>query len=420
MKQAREHLNVLFVLTRSDARMTYLVLSGSFRSFSLFLLAFDPLNRTLSLVQHVPGFGPHQYLATNAAKDRVYTTTWTQPPSLQSWRVDTGSVEHINTTPIRATSSYISIPAPHTHVYSTGGPTGEVHVVDEQTGGFREKIQEILFVPAELPTADKTRKALRYGSHAIEFSPSLNLAFVPVLGTNSIETYFHDHSTGLLTHLESTPSPRGPSAHDGPRHIRVHPNDRLLYCVTEHSNYVDIYSLSSSSPYLTFHSSRSIVPLHLSGTSFRGDTLVLSPSLGALFTTTRGPTPATQGWLSVFALDNDGFFTSEDGERYQTPTSGGKAHAIDLLAKSPSTNNSLPVLPYPLDMAFQQQPLLPSTEEAVWILLTDDDDSTLINGGGVRVLEWNGWGTGGFKEVVKWPLPSEAETMSGGSHAIWL
>lgn len=60
-----------------------------------------------------------------------------------------------------ATSSYVTVPAPYTHVYSAGGPTGEVHGIDEVTGGLSEKIQQILFVPEyELENADKTRVAL--------------------------------------------------------------------------------------------------------------------------------------------------------------------------------------------------------------------------------------------------------------------
>lgn len=62
---------------------------------------------------------------------------------------------------VAATSSYITVPPPYTHVYSAGGPTGEVHRLDQAIGGLEEKIQQILFVPeGELETADKTRKAL--------------------------------------------------------------------------------------------------------------------------------------------------------------------------------------------------------------------------------------------------------------------
>ena len=134
--------------------------------------------------------------------------------------------------------------------------------------------------------------------------------------------------------------------------------------------------------------------------------------------------------MTIFALDNDGLFSAGGIERYQTPTSGGKAHAIDLFLKSPYTNDN-DTVPIP-GMHLAQMPLdRDSTTEAVWILLTDDDDSTLVNGGGVRVLEWDGWGTGGIKEVVGWPGPLspqeqgneqdvEGDRMLGGSHAIWL
>lgn len=85
------------------------ILAGSFRSLSLFLLAFSPLHRSLHLLQTINAFGPHQYLATNARKDRVYTTSWALPPMLSSWQVErpdtsTGMgawrVNHINNVPI--------------------------------------------------------------------------------------------------------------------------------------------------------------------------------------------------------------------------------------------------------------------------------------------------------------------------------
>jgi len=60
-----------------------------------------------------------------------------------------------------ATSSYITIPPPFTHIYSAGGPTGEVHALDPVSGGFGDKLQQVLFVAEdELDAADKTRVAL--------------------------------------------------------------------------------------------------------------------------------------------------------------------------------------------------------------------------------------------------------------------
>ncbi|KIM39203.1 hypothetical protein M413DRAFT_447166 [Hebeloma cylindrosporum] len=376
------------------------ILSGSFRSLSLLLLAFSPSKRSISLLQSIPAFGPHQYLASNQDKSRIYTTSWALPPSLSSWHVersDSWRISHINTVPITATSSYITMPPPYTHAYSVGGPTGESHLIDKNSGGLGEKVQEILFVsPSDLERADKTRVALRYGSHGIEFTPSLKHAFVPVLGSNTIEMYAHDSASGHLTHITSVESPRGKDAKDGPRHLKIHPNGNLLYCVTEHSNYVDAYHILPTS--LEYVSSRSILPrntsLSQSTTSnhhFRGDTLMLTPSTSRipnpqlLITTTRGASSDVRGWLSFFPLAENGNFSplesieeaDQEAERFQTPTSGGKANAIDILPKG-------------------------EEEDGLWILLTDDDELTASpNGtGAVRVLEWDGWGKGGAKIVA--------------------
>ncbi|KAJ3892652.1 hypothetical protein GG344DRAFT_44922 [Lentinula edodes] len=456
-------------LNISSPPETLHVLSGSFRSLSLFVLAFSPAARTLSLLHQVPGFGPHQYIGTNRDKIKAaYTTSWATPPILSSWEITSDwHLNHLDNVPITAVSSYISLPHPYTHLYSMGGPTGEVHLLSPQSGSFLEKVQEVLFVPPDkLADADKSRKALRYGSHAIEFAhlPGTNtrLAFVPVLGTNSIEVYTHDPDSGFLTHVYSSPSPRF-GVEDGPRHVKVHPNGKILYCVTEHNNLLDVYSFRatgrsdsstewSNNP-LKYLGTRSLLPPNLSYPSasiqtihrFRGDTLMLGPSVGAgqwpteIWATTRGATEDDRGWVSVFKLDQDGMFApsnssgksfGEEGvERYETPTSGGKAHAIDLYPKSPSSFD----IPY----------LEPRVGTPVWILLTDDSDyaaGEVRDGpsissqpvkrsnpvGGVRVLEWDSWSNGGIREVVSWPSAgkrdgkAESRLMRGGSHAVWL
>ena len=81
------------------------------------------------------------------------------------------------------------------------------------------------------------RGSQRYGSHGIEFTPSQQLAFVPVLGSSTIEMYSHDRISGHLTHVTSVHSPRGLGVNDGPRHVKIHPNGKILYCVTEHCKF---------------------------------------------------------------------------------------------------------------------------------------------------------------------------------------
>ncbi|KAG7440735.1 uncharacterized protein BT62DRAFT_937703 [Guyanagaster necrorhizus] len=208
------------------------ILSGSFTSFSLFLLAFSPLNHSLRLLHTVPAVGPHQYIAQTP--HAVYATTWASPPALHAWTLP--SLAHIGSTPITATSSYITIL--DSHAYSVGGPTGEVHILDPATGAWKRKIQEILFVDSgKLDEADKTRKALRYGSHAIEFTGDGSYGFVPVLGTEEI----HVFKRGTNGTLERVAKAKG-HAGDGPRHVKVHPNGEVVYCVTEHSMFFLTFS----------------------------------------------------------------------------------------------------------------------------------------------------------------------------------
>lgn len=64
------------------------LLTGSYTNTSLFLLAFDTAARTLTLDSTVPGFGLHQYVASNADRNRIYATTMSEPPRIFSWSVE--------------------------------------------------------------------------------------------------------------------------------------------------------------------------------------------------------------------------------------------------------------------------------------------------------------------------------------------
>ncbi|KAG7444511.1 putative isomerase YbhE [Guyanagaster necrorhizus] len=370
------------------------ILSGSFTSLSLFLLAFSPVNRSLRLLRIIPASGPHQYISQTPRA--VYATTWASPPALHAWALP--SLTHIGSTSITATSSYIA--TLDSHAYSMGGPTGEVHLLDPVSGLWGQKIQEILFIePDELPEADKTRKALRYGSHAIEFTSDGNYGFVPVLGTEEIHIFKKSRVDGTLERVGKAKGQAG----DGPRHVKVHPNGEVVYCVAEHSNNLDVYTFSTMPiPSLMLVNSQ---PLYASGSahSYRGDTLLLTPSANQIFATTRGATSRDPGYIAVFSLSPSGLFSGQ-AEYYETPTSGGKAHAIDLLPKSSLPSSDQESFSVPV--------------ESVWILLTDDDPCTQIAEpcASVRILEWDGWGTGGIHEVAAYA----GMEMQGGSHAIFL
>ena len=191
--------------------------------------------------------------------------------------------------------------------------------------------------------------------------------------------------------------------HDAPRHNIPSPDGRFVYSVTEHSpsapfrrsdpaaSYVDVWEVAESD--LVWRQSVSIIPSSAHRPDYRGDTLRLSRSGRTLFASTRGKTPATQGWVAVWTVDaTTGLLSTSapadsDGalHRYRTRNSGGKANAVE---------------PAPAGT-----PLSDRGEE--WLVLTDDEQ------GRVAVLGWDG---AQLAEVAS----VELREGDMASHAVWI
>ncbi|PWZ02738.1 putative isomerase YbhE [Testicularia cyperi] len=412
------------------------LVSGTFNSADLFVLSYDELGEQLSIEHTVPGEGPHQYLAygvSTTGSKTVYATTWGQPAALSSWHFDprdggltfgnrklitaTGSYVHVQPPPFQSETApgFGSLPGPAVWLGSAGGPTGELHRLDPVTGQIGDKTTELVFLPnpEDLGTADKTRKALRYGAHSFDCSSNTlplsslpgrereaganagaagtaqQIAFVADLGSNSIKAYsFPD-----MQYLYEVASARDG---DGPRHSIPHPTLPLLFSVTEHTNFVDVYQqLQAQVRFLAtadMLNAEEAADRH----SWRGDTLRLSSDTRYLFASTRGKTELQKGLVVAYQL-----LVSDDQEaglsvqlkqvaRFQTRTSGGKANAIEL---APHYSPSPPDL----------------------LVLTDDEQ------GYIDILEWNPT-THEFtvKATTQLPLLPGNGGFQGASHAIWL
>ncbi|GAB1196519.1 hypothetical protein APSETT444_005791 [Aspergillus pseudonomiae] len=165
------------------------LLTGSYTNNTLFLLAFDTLSRTLSLNSTIPGFGLHQFVTSNVAKDRVYATAMSEPPQLFSWAVDKDyKFTHLETVNITSSACYISDDGRYT--FSAGGPTAHIHSLDD--GAIGDEIQELYLIPEEdIDSVDKTRQAVLQ---------SINLS---------------------------------PTEGDGPRNSYANKNGKLLYVTTD-------------------------------------------------------------------------------------------------------------------------------------------------------------------------------------------
>jgi hypothetical protein len=119
---------------------------GLYCPFSVVGLSKDAATATV-VVDHQPRCGICQ-LCTH--KSVYYFSPWSRP-----------SLPIPSCDGLAATSFCISLPPPYIYLYSAGGPTGEVHVIDPSSGNVGEKVQQILFPPDEkLEHANKTRVAL--------------------------------------------------------------------------------------------------------------------------------------------------------------------------------------------------------------------------------------------------------------------
>lgn len=218
-------------------------------------------------------------------------------------------------------------------------------------------------------------------------------------------TYQYDAETGLLGRLLSETT--SPDAGDGPRHVVPSPDGHWVFAITEHTSYLDVYRQEVAPQSLKHVQRLSLLPSHVPISDYRGDTVRLSPSGNEIFATTRGKSKAIKGFVTAWKLDWTAHLSpiaanQEPLARLETPTSGGKANAIEFAPR------------------YTEQPdqVVANVDDASLkdlAVLTDDEQ------GYIYVLEWNG---SDLVEVARTKLPGKDEDDESepekASHAIWL
>ncbi|KAG9568377.1 hypothetical protein KCU71_g1935, partial [Aureobasidium melanogenum] len=311
------------------------LLTGSYTNHTLFLLAFDTIARTLTLKQQVPAFGLHQFVTTNAARNRVYATTMSEPPQLFSWAVGNNyEFTHLNTVNISSTSCYFSDDGSYT--YTASGPTAQIHsLIDD--GALGNQTQQMIYVPPEeFSNVDKTRAANLYGAHSFDVNMNRK-GFVPHLFNDAIYMYdVADNGTAELLSKNCSPN-----VGDGPRNTYPSPDGKLLYVVTEHSQYLDVYEIGQTR--LKHIQRASVIPDEMRGKfTYRSNTVRPSRDGRYLFTSTRGwNNTNVNGWVAAFALDKGGNLKSEKAVTlYKAPLTLGSAGGLRTAFWEDSTNSN--------------------------------------------------------------------------------
>ncbi|KAF5246895.1 hypothetical protein FAUST_1080 [Fusarium austroamericanum] len=302
------------------------LLTGSYTNTTLFLLAFDTVARTLTLNSTVPGFGLHQFVTSNAAKDRVYATAMSEPPQLFSWSVDANyKFTYLDTVNITSSSCYISDDG--NLAFSSGGSTAHIHALTED-GGLGEMVDELYMVPEEeIKNVNKTRAAVLYGAHAFDINVNRK-GFVPHLGMNSIFMY-DIAENGTATPLSINLSP---SEGDGPRNSLSSKDGKLLYVMTEHNQWLDVYKVHDTQ--LEHIQRGSAIPDDVRGSyTFRSNTVQMSRDGKYLFTSTRSwNNTEVNGYVAAFALDKHGKLKKEKAVTfYEAPVTLGSSGGLRVL-----------------------------------------------------------------------------------------
>lgn len=336
---------------------------GTFNTPNLYTLQFDPRQESISVRSVTHAIGGHSWLALSQDKRTLYCTSWGTPSCIAAFRVprDGGQLEFINSLPVDGRPGYVCCST--THVYSVGGATGNSFTIRED-GGLGEEIQRLDFVQQSTRNMSEKRGAvahgdfggLRHGAHSCDLSPDGKTLYVADIGRNCVWAYNvagaedapqpktasltnGTHNDKRSNHLTLDVKAIAPRSYDGPRHTWPHPNGKVLYSLQEHSSMVDAFHIIRNDEgvitELRLCGSGNILPCTEARSDFWADEVRLSSGPDAsrpryLYASTRGLNKATKGYLSVFEIDSDGLFVSEQAtDIWQTPTSGGIANAIE-------------------------------------------------------------------------------------------
>ena len=341
---------------------------GSF-NYDLYTLRFEPpssVNQnqaSLGIIRSTPAIGGHSWLALSKDKGFLYCTAWTQPqPSIAAYSIKHAGrdIQLLNAKHINALSGYVC--CSDTHLYSVGGPTGEVFKLSKD-GSIGDLVQELDFVDPEGVNVSAQRGAvshgdfggLRHGAHSVDLSPDGRSLYVADIGRNCIWTYSINSASesggpqrqiGSWTsgdgaehtqqpHLQLASKHISPRSHDGPRHTWPHPGGKILYSLQEHSSVVDLFSIDSDGVSLQHLTGVKIIPADKDPKAYWADEVRLSTGPDKskpryMYASTRGLVAETKGYVAVFALKPDGTLASETAlDIWETPTSGGIANAVE-------------------------------------------------------------------------------------------
>jgi 6-phosphogluconolactonase len=267
------------VMMASPANATTFVYVGATNSNEIHVLTLDPKSGDLTPVEQVtvPGITKPDGstpMAISADKRILFAGTRGDPKVAASFRIDpaSGKLTHIANGPLADSMAYIFAEPTGKFLLSASYPGHKITVNPIAADGT---VQPPAQVMATEPNA-----------HAILADAANRYVLVPSLGGDIIHQLKFDAATGTLS--PNTPPSVAVKAKAGPRHIRFHPNGKLVYLLTELDSSLYVFDYDADKGTLTQKQMVSTVPPGHAGKLWSAD-LHLTPDGKYLYASDRGP-----------------------------------------------------------------------------------------------------------------------------------
>lgn len=224
------------------------------------------------------------------------------------------------------TATQVADPEPPHYVYGTffasrsgiDAGCGSVISVDER-GVMDEVIQNYTYF------------ANVSGVHGTAFSPGSQYLYSADDLGNALWTHRVNRTTGEVTFLAAL---AGPSSGSDPRHVTVHPNGKYLYSILEGTSQLAQYTIDQGTGVPTYDLAYPLILSAQSPVNYWADEVALSFSNKYLWATNRARDANNTGYVSVFALDEQGAILKQN---FLAPTSSSGGIS-NILSPSPYTD----------------------------------------------------------------------------------
>jgi 6-phosphogluconolactonase len=287
---------------------------GGIRAFHL-----DPKTGELVAAKETRGI-PHPFFLAVSPDRTTLFSIWAEKfgspddEEVAAWRIvgRDGTLEPLNRQSSRGTAS----------CYLETDPTGRTLLVANYTSGsvaslpiqadgslgaatsfFRHEGKSVNAARQEGPHAHAIIPSPAVAT-AEGKSPASRFVYAADLGTDQILCYRLDAATATLTPNDPpfTKSPLGA----GPRHLRFHPNGRMLYAINELANSVSVYAFDAVSGALAERQTIPTLPAGVTVDTKTAD-LRITPDGRFLYGTNRG-----HDSIAIFRIGDDGLLETVD------------------------------------------------------------------------------------------------------------